>query len=58
MYILTGILYLVLLCSSILALSSIPISLYPKKKAENKDIYVKDYYRLLFDVYSDDSSHK
>ncbi|KAF0823127.1 hypothetical protein ACOSZF_16690 [Cytobacillus firmus] len=54
MFILSGIFYLVLLCSSILALSSIPISLYPKKKA-TKNTYVKDYYSSLFDVYGDEA---
>ncbi|MFE4522299.1 MAG: hypothetical protein ACQEXE_04340 [Bacillota bacterium] len=54
MFILSGIFYLVLLCSSILALSSIPISLYPKKKS-NKNTYAKDYYSSLFDVYGDDA---
>ncbi|MGN7177462.1 hypothetical protein [Paenibacillus sp. FSL R5-0490] len=54
MFILSGIFYLVLLCSSVLALSSIPIFLYPKKKA-NSNTYVKDYYSSLFDVYGDEA---
>ncbi|WP_161805256.1 hypothetical protein [Sporosarcina globispora] len=58
MFILSGILYLVILCSSVLVLSSIPISLYPKKRVTNKNTYVKDYYSLLFDVYGDESSYK
>ncbi|WP_160169253.1 hypothetical protein [Cytobacillus firmus] len=53
MFILSGIFYLFLLCSSILALSFIPISLYPKKTARNT--YVKDYYSSLFDVYGDEA---
>jgi hypothetical protein len=54
MFILSGIFYLVLLCSSILTLSSIPIYLYPKKRAD-KNTYVKDYYSSLFDVYGDEA---
>ncbi|MCM3708744.1 MULTISPECIES: hypothetical protein [Cytobacillus] len=54
MFILSGIFFLVLICSSILALASIPISLYPKKKAI-RNTHVKDYYSSLFDVYGDEA---
>ncbi|WP_157452409.1 hypothetical protein [Bacillus sp. J33] len=58
MVILWGILNLLILCSSILILSSIPISLYPKKSLENNKAHTKDYYSLLFDVYGENTNNK
>lgn len=53
MSIIIGILCLLFLCSSVLILSSFPISLYKKKHPIKKklDNKIKNDYNILFDVY-------
>ncbi|MBY6038153.1 hypothetical protein KUV80_15950 [Fictibacillus nanhaiensis] len=51
MVIVTGILCLVFLCTSILILSSFPISLHEKRDVVKKKPNHKDDYSYLFEVY-------
>jgi hypothetical protein len=55
MVILVGILCIIFMCSSILILSSLTISLYQKKNPSKKNFRkkTKDFYSYLFDVYDD-----
>lgn len=59
MSIIIGIMCLLFLCSSVLILSSFPISQYKKKHLIKKKFYKKinDYYSILFDVYYEITYH-
>jgi hypothetical protein len=60
MSILIGIMCLIFLCSSVLILSSFPISLYQKRLPLKKklDKKINDYNSLLFDVYEENTYSK